>query len=484
MEQRYKLQSVFKPNHRVNTREHMDWAVYLFLLYSMCAVSAVQGNCPVECHCEKLNQVQCQGEMITAFPSPIPPNTTYIYIAHTNISSLKPSDFESCAKTLKNVNISYSGITEILDGTFNNTHGLAVLSLTGTKLKGLPGHLFKNLGGLQRLLLDRNNITALSRETFRGLSQLYSLDLSQNALSTIPEGSFDDLQNLVQLSLYHNHIDRLPAQLFSRLHKLKELYLSRNCLSVLPIGIFSKLVALSKLSLFGNCLETLSVGVFGRMPLQKLWLHDNKLNRLEGDVFQNLTQLRLLVLNRNRIGSVSVHAFRGLGALGELSLHTNMLDSLEEGTFSGLTSLVNISLEHNHLRSLPGNLLHGLASLKRLDIHNNSLPNLPRELLASLDSVDEVLLSQNPWQCDQDIVPLRDWLRVHSSKVQNFSGMVCHLPVSLSGINIATFNDPDWQPAATLHGVEKDIVVITVALVCTLIITVLLGIIFFWRRRE
>ncbi|KAJ8270229.1 hypothetical protein GJAV_G00111880 [Gymnothorax javanicus] len=459
----------------------MDRAMYLYLLHCMFAVSAVRGSCPAQCLCEEFNQVQCQGETVKDFPSFFPPNTTYIFIAYTNIISLKPGDFDSCAQTLRNVSISYSAIAEILDGTFNNTHRLEVLTIRGTKVEDIQGELFKNLKALQRLRLDRNNIMTLSQETFRGLGQLKSLDLSHNSLSTILDGIFDDLENLQELYLSQNHIKDLPAELFSKLHKLQKLYLSRNCISVLPEGIFTNLLALTELSLFGNCLKSLSVGVFGSMPLQKLWLYNNKLTRLEDDVFQNLTSLHLLDLSGNQIDSVSVRAFRGLSALRELSLHTNELVSLPEGAFSGLTSLDHVSLQNNHLWSLPGRLLHGLPRLRHLDLHNNSLPSLPRELLASLESAAKVLLIQNPWQCDQDIVPLRDWLRLHFSKVEDFSDVVCHLPASLSGTRIDYF---DRQPTKSLKGIGEDIRMIIVAVACTLTIAILVGVIFFRRRRE
>ncbi|KAJ8390383.1 hypothetical protein AAFF_G00107770 [Aldrovandia affinis] len=461
----------------------MDRAVYLYLLYSLCAVSAVQGKCPVECQCEQLNQVQCQGKTITAFPKPIPPNTTYVYVAYTNISSLNPSDFEGFAETLRNLNVSHSGITEVSNGTFDKTRGLILLSLRETRLTGLPPQLFKHLRHLVRLLLDGNEITGVTRESFRGLGQLKSLDLSRNALADIQAGSFDDLLKLEQLSLQGNRIKRLPADLFSNLLKLKVLYLSRNELSALPAGIFDNLEALTKLSLFSNRLEGLPFGLFGPMPLEELWLYDNRLTSLEDDVFRGLTRLRLLVLSRNRISDVSVGAFRGLAALREVSLHTNRLSGLQEGTFGGLTALVNVSLKHNRLRSLPGKLLHGLPALRLLNLHNNSLPSLSGELLASLESADRVALALNPWACDRNIAPLRDWLRVHGSKVQNFSAIVCHSPPYLSGARVADLADHNLRPAARPRGLGDDTHLIATALVCTLVVAVLVGSIC-WRRRK
>ncbi|KAI1882817.1 hypothetical protein AGOR_G00238820 [Albula goreensis] len=451
-------------------------AVCLYLLCSLCAISAVQKSCPTECQCEPRNQVQCQGETITEFPSPIPANTSYLFIYNTKFSALKPSDFEGFAESLTNLNISNSGITQILDDTFNQTRGLTSLSLRGTNVSSLPPRLFWEMSGLEKLLLDRNKIESLSEDTFRGLGRLKMLHLSLNALQTIPAEVFVDLVDLEELSLYGNKIKTLPATLFSKLGKLKTLYLSRNQISKLPEGIFSELRNLSKLSLFGNGL--VSLPIFVPMPLEELWLYDNKLTHLKDDMFRNLTQLRLLVLSRNQIRSVSVHAFRGLASLGEVSLKNNRLEGLLNGTFSGLPKLVNISLEHNQLRALPGSLLQDLPLLRSLDLHNNSLSNLLQELLDSLQQAEEVLLAQNPWKCDQDILPLINWLD-HRSDLQNISDVICHFPESLKGTPVVKVSLLGSEPVTWGGDIHR----IITALVCTFAITVFIGAIC-WRRRK
>lgn len=184
------------------------------------------------------------------------------------------------------------------------------------------------------------------------------------------------------------------------------------------------------------------------MALKELWLYDNRLTRLEGKTFSNLTQLRLLVLSRNQISSVSPRAFSGLAELGEVSLHTNLLTSLREGTFQGLPKLVNISLKHNYISSLPAGLLQGQTQLGQLVLHNNSLPNLPSELLSTLTVAKEVLLADNPWRCDQDIVPLRDWLTRHPTKT-NLSAVVCLTPSALRGYSIANLTNNELMQDTT-----------------------------------
>uniref|UniRef100_A0A3B3RWW5 LRRCT domain-containing protein n=1 Tax=Paramormyrops kingsleyae TaxID=1676925 RepID=A0A3B3RWW5_9TELE len=284
--------------------------------------------------------------------------------------------------------------------------------------------LFSSLQNLQRLFLSGNKISHLPQELFRGLGELRQLDLSKNALRVIPEGIFDDLSNLESLSLKDNQIEHLPSNLFSSLENLVTLYLSRNNLVRLPEGIFLHVTRLQKLSLFQNRLENLGTSVFGPLLLTELWLYSNNLTRLEDGIFRNLTKLQLLILSRNSICSVSAGAFAGLSDLREVSLHTNRLVSLEEGTFAHLNNLVNISL-------------------RCVNLHDNSLYNLHTELLNSLQDTEEIVLSQNPWRCDHDIIPFRNWLQAHWSKVPNLTSVVCQTPLNLSRINIAKLTDKD-----------------------------------------
>uniref|UniRef100_A0A3B3UAN0 LRRCT domain-containing protein n=1 Tax=Poecilia latipinna TaxID=48699 RepID=A0A3B3UAN0_9TELE len=163
-------------------------------------------------------------------------------------------------------------------------------------------------------------------------------------------------------------------------------------------GIFCNLPLLFQISLYENMLNSLGPGIFGPMVLQELWLYDNKLSRVDDDTFRNLTHLRLLVLSRNQISYVSEGAFRGLTQLGEVSLHSNRLTSLQARTFEELPSL-------------------------------------------------NVLLQQNPWRCDKNILPLRNWLKLYPSKV-NQTLVVCETPLNLQGEIIAMLADEDLLPVS------------------------------------
>uniref|UniRef100_A0A3B3RYK2 LRRCT domain-containing protein n=1 Tax=Paramormyrops kingsleyae TaxID=1676925 RepID=A0A3B3RYK2_9TELE len=225
----------------------------------------------------------------------------------------------------------------------------------------------------------------------------------------------------VILFLSGNKISHLPQELFRGLGELRQLDLSKNALRVIPEGIFDDLSNLESLSLKDNQIEHLPSNLFSSLEnLVTLYLSRNNLVRLPEGIFLHVTS-----------------------DLREVSLHTNRLVSLEEGTFAHLNNLVNISLRHNQIQSLPRGIFHNLPRLRCVNLHDNSLYNLHTELLNSLQDTEEIVLSQNPWRCDHDIIPFRNWLQAHWSKVPNLTSVVCQTPLNLSRINIAKLTDKD-----------------------------------------
>lgn len=474
-------------------------------LLLLSALGAVAGSCPDGCRCQDTGLV-CSG--LSDIPSTLPSSTTALYFSNCRIESLKAEDLDQFANTLAVFVIKNTTLKEVSPGSLDATTNMTALMITGTEVPDLPEDLFHNLKQLQSLnlmsnrllvlhpqwfsqlshlglldlsknffasvpvetfrslrelstlLLSGNNISHLPKEVFKGLQKLKILRLNNNVIRELSAGTFADLILLEELSLQNNLITHLPPDLFSKTLNLQKLFLSHNRLTSLPQGIFTNLPLLSQISLYKNQLESLGPGVFGPMPLKELWLYDNKLSRVEDDTFRNLTQLFLLVLSRNQISHVSAGAFRGLEKIGEISLHTNLLTSLEAGTFQGLPNLFHISLEHNFLSSLPAGVLQGVNRLENIDLHNNSFPNLPQTSLDSLTPATTVLLQQNPWRCDLDILPLRDWLRNHPSKA-NQTLVICESPSTTNGELIALLEDTNVVPPNStlqpgLNSTEKD----------------------------
>ena len=173
------------------------------------------------------------------------------------------------------------------------------------------------------------------------------------------------------------------------------------------------------MSLYENQLESLGPGVFGPMPLKELWLYDNKLSRVEDDTFRNLTQLHLLVLSRNQINYVSAGDLQRVGEGGrDITSHQSASQPCKLGLSKVFPAWSTFPWSITSSAHSLWVFLEGVSHLGQIDLRNNSFNNMPQESLDALTVTNEVLLQQNPWRCDKDILPLRDWLRQHPTQGQ------------------------------------------------------------------
>ncbi|XP_066525238.1 lumican [Hoplias malabaricus] len=142
--------------------------------------------------------------------------------------------------------------------------------------------------------------------------------------------------------------------------------------------------------------------------IKYLYLQNNLIEEIKAGVFDNVTDLRWLVLDHNHITSDKIMAgtIDKLGklekllfshnkltkppgplskSLDELKLIGNKLTSFPSGTLSGMENLTTVHLGKNHLtsESITG-AFKGLRSLMLLDVSENKLKKLPPGMPSSL----------------------------------------------------------------------------------------------------
>ncbi|KAI9594379.1 hypothetical protein BDF19DRAFT_444651 [Syncephalis fuscata] len=234
-------------------------------------------------------------------------------------------------------------------------------------------------------------------------SRLTELDLSRNRLTTLPDGLCRALPSLTKLNLAHNRIVQCPSSL-------------------------SHLTGLQELNLTGNRLGTeddpLPGWLFRRWPqLRVLRLSDNFLENLPNELAQ-LKQLEVLelgsVLGGNRLKHLPTGCLVHLRNLADLDLTGNQITKLEftdnfygytgsstsEGNDSAATVLPNLSyltLTDNHLCVLPVELAE-CSQLRSLRADGNRLTSLPTELvdLANLELLDVARNQLSIWPAELD----------------------------------------------------------------------------------
>lgn len=181
-------------------------------------------------------------------------------------------------------------------------------------------------------------------------------------LISIPSGIAQQTQ---VLNLNQNNFQILPAKVFQErgLINLQKVFLSRCKLGVIAEDAFLQLTNLVELDLSSNVLTS-----------------------VPSDSLKHCPNLRRLVLNSNPIGAIRKETFASTPALNSLDLSECQIGSVEAGAFKGLSSLQYLKLDGNRLSTLSGLVLQDLPPLYSMDLH------------------------KNPWNCDCQLRPAREWM--------------------------------------------------------------------------
>lgn len=162
-------------------------------------------------------------------------------------------------------------------------------------------NLSDNFMNLERLLVVGSFVTYLERNFFSGLTNLRSLAVTNHSIKFVLEDSFLDLPNLVKLSIENLMSETRPKVLHINSKSLRVLSLRNNRLTSLDNNFFSNIHSLEKLVLSDNSVE-LHENVFSELfQLTTLELENCEIKKLPGNLFKNLTNLRVLNLRLNQI---------------------------------------------------------------------------------------------------------------------------------------------------------------------------------------
>ncbi|KAM9715772.1 chondroadherin isoform 1-T3 [Menidia menidia] len=318
--------------------------------------------------------------------------------------------------------------------------------------RGVPGQCPSPChchGDLQHVICDGVGLRRIPRVS----DATRLLNLQRNNLSSIPSGAFSDSRGLISLHMQHCQLREIGPQAFKGLKKLVYLYLSNNEISTIKPGAFEDLGDLTYLYLDGNQIRDLARGVFSPMvKLFTLQLNDNKLRELRPGAFSGARDLRWLNvsgneltalqpgslddvenlavfhLDRNRLATYPSAAMSKLRVVEELALGGNPMRSVPENAFQSFGRYMEkLTLDNMGLEKLSDGAFNGVTAIKHLDLNNNKLRSLPKSL--EFGTINNLILSNNPWSCSCQLAPLRRWM----DSTRNRPDAVCASPSSQKG---------------------------------------------------
>ncbi|NXN54737.1 NEPN protein, partial [Rynchops niger] len=467
---------------------------YLFVVFFYFH-SGLSTTCPRRCSCDPAQSVQCY--RATEIPREIPFTTRRLYISHSKIKQLQITDFRRMP-ALEELVLSCSGTESIENNTFKALSTLKSLELYKNQLKQIPAFL---PSGLEILKLADNSINTLQVSDFEGLMKLRVLDIRNNLIVTLPPSPFSSLCNLQSLildgnnmesvsaplklprlkylSMADNKLNSFPANFFASFQNLQFLSLSGNFLTKVPLDLPKSLLSLK---LEKNQLKTIRLRDMKQLEnLSEFFLSENQLSSIDGaQLLPNLTTLELsknqlhtlpprlpsrlqkLDCSNNLIQRVTGQDFQGLQDLKHLFLDNNAVSMFEAGALQQCAQLSNLALEQNLLISIPlrqvnlmtagsqvlpdtlarldlkGNdiedvgeqELKDLKQLQVLNLRNNKISALDRKVLEYLPRLRHLYLDGNPWNCTCDLLRTR---RVLVAKGTDVRGGQCVAPAESRG---------------------------------------------------
>lgn len=200
----------------------------------------------------------------------------------------------------------------------------------------------------------------------------------------------------------------------------------RGIQKVSDIGILQQ--SPTKLVMTGNMIQKLFKYDFVTFDsLELLNLANNRIDSIDNETFLSLGSLKKLYLNGNRLEKLFSTMFVGLHNLEYLYLEYNLIKEIAPGTFNPLPNLKLLSLNNNLLGSLPAQIFRNVP-LSKLNLRKNLLLHLPvSNVLDQLDSLEQIYLEDNPWDCSCDLLSLKQWVE-KLRKDTVVGSILCHTP--------------------------------------------------------
>ncbi len=325
---------------------------------------------------------------------------------------------------LKKVQIFKSDSKSIIDSIKLFNTSVETINISETLLTQMPNNLFKHLINLKHLNLSNNNLTEFdSNSLLSSNNRLITLDLSHNQLNSI---NLMNLNALEMLSISDNHLKTIKEfDIFKRNHKIKSLLIENNewnCNQELNWLLNYTInysnrdqmrcshPEIAKGMSFSHRLSALQTPIclqceclLRNKDVMSVNCSDKHLKSLPNHL-PSFIPTKIVRLDNNDIKNMSLDlvALNDWRNVTYLHLNNNTIDSFVglEGT-KLLKNLVALHMAYNRLREIPPYILEQLSHL------------------------DELYLSENPWNCDCKTTVFQGWLQQHFKIVKDVDNIRC-----------------------------------------------------------
>jgi len=254
---------------------------------------------------------------------------------------------------------------------------------------------------------------------FRALHAVNETNVTQITIwDSVIDPVLSDMFTMVRpkvLSIENSAVSFFRKDPFASLSdRLKTLFLRNNIMQKIDKQVFTNLTQLELLDLSGNKLKAIQKEAFSQLTsLQILMFANNRITSIEDGSFENMANLRTLNLANNKLQTISRGMFRGLHNLEILDLESNQIKQIDWQAFQNMPKLRVLNLGNNSISALE---LRNLVSLESLHINNNKITSMKRVVLRNLPKLSNLRLDRNQIHeiNDEDMSGLRESRQLRS----------------------------------------------------------------------
>ncbi|CBY20829.1 unnamed protein product [Oikopleura dioica] len=279
-----------------------------------------------------------------------------------------------------------------------------------------------------------NRITEIYSGQLQNLPKIGEIQFGNQALSSIGKETFKDIPSLTKLSFQSTHVGELRPDTFLGLENLVSIDFRSSKLQKIHEGAFAGLFNLEQIALTAN----------GIIELPEI-------------MFEDSSNLKILLMDSNKIESFENTTFSGLFQLERLELQNNNLKFLPEFGFKNLEKVTKLKLSNNKLHQISENDLIGLESLEDLTINDNELnfmnnnkiqviePNWFLNIIPRSTQAAQFGLNDNIWNCGCNSTRFRLWYELDENK---------DLFTTLTKIEHMNCSSPEYMKNFTINGLD------------------------------
>ncbi|XP_001949578.1 leucine-rich repeats and immunoglobulin-like domains protein 1 [Acyrthosiphon pisum] len=286
--------------------------------------------------------------------------------------------------------VSFESVIGALQNKFDAVFDY-VLNIEYSELHDLDTRRFNELGfPIVDLKLTKNNLSTLPDEAFIGMNRIRILYLSDNRLCAVPTQIFKHMPSIEVLDLARNSIHSVASGDFQSLSLMNTFVMATNNLTDITNGSFP--TTLRKVQLAANNLTELNGNLRNQKELEWLYLSNNRLKNLDGELPIDNDRLIVLDVSKNRLTHLPPE-LNCLKALRYFYCSFNQLTGLNK-TLSKSKKLVWLELTGNKIQELASDEFEEASMIEVLELSNNCIKHLNKSLLP-LTQLSEINFSYN-----------------------------------------------------------------------------------------